>query len=67
MEHNNMADRHPEYTKLTERFSYNPFDFLGGGIYGDVYRGWDLVEEQAVAVKHITRAHLKDMDGIEQR
>lgn len=45
------------YKQITDRFSYNIYNRLGGGSFGTVYKGYDAEEERYIAVKHITRAN----------
>lgn len=46
------------YSQITDRFNYNRFLRLGGGAFGNVYKGYDNKEKRFIAVKHIPRINL---------
>lgn len=46
------------YIQITERFSYNRFLRLGGGAFGNVYKGYDNEKKRFIAVKQIARINL---------
>jgi serine/threonine protein kinase len=46
------------YTQITERFYYNRFLRLGGGAFGNVYKGYDNERKRFIAVKQISRVNL---------
>lgn len=46
------------YTQITSRFFYNRFLRLGGGAYGNVYKGYDSELSRFIAVKQIPRVNL---------
>lgn len=46
------------YTQITPRFFYNRFLRLGGGAFGNVYKGYDSDLKRFIAVKQISRMNL---------
>lgn len=46
------------YSQVTERFFYNRFLRLGGGSFGNVFKGYDNEKKRFIAVKHIPRVNL---------
>jgi len=51
------------YTQITDRYSYNRWESLGGGTYGKVFLGWDNEEKKPIAVKNVIPRILMSLGG----
>lgn len=55
------------YCQINKDCYYDRYSLLGGGSYGKVYKGWNSKLSKAIAVKHILKSSLMQMNGLEQR
>ena len=51
--------------QITDRFFYCRYIRLGGGAYGQVYKGYDNLEKRYIAVKQIPRVNLCGLEDKE--